>query len=768
VTRSLRQTGVPPDRDPALPANLPPVRMGLLTKLNLLTVGLVLFTVVATTGFYLWQQLRDEEAGLRTQGRTVATMLAELSERGLQADDRAAINAVLDSLPPEGDIAYVAVLDAKRNQIAERRFGDALSAASLPPARLPQGAAAPAIATADVRVEGQRFIDFVAPVRGAPTRVAALEPGAGVDAAARLADAGLPAAGPLGYIRVGMTFERQQAQFRKLLAGGSTLAALLVLLAVASAILLTKRLVSPMRRLVRASSAVGAGKLDVFVPPSSSDELGHLTHAFNQMTQRLAVSQSEVEDYQRTLEEKVAQRTRELEVATAQAMKLAQHDILTGLPNRSLLNQRLKQILAQAQRDGTHVACVFLDFDHFKRINDTLGHEAGDQLLQAVAQRLTHAVRESDTVARLGGDEFVLVLPGLDPAHATFETMTVLARVRDSFLAPFRLSDQVPTLTCSIGVSMYPLDGGDPVTLIKQADTAMYASKGAGRNAYRFFTADMNASVQQRLQIETDMRRGLVGNEFFVVYQPQIDLRSGRTMGVEALARWRDPVRGVVMPADFIPVAEESGMIHTLGSRVLREACRQVNAWHAAGMPLRLSVNLSVQQLQHEGWLAVVEDALSASGLPARYLDLEITESVIITHPERAVETLVKLQQRGISITVDDFGTGYSSLSYLARLPIQSLKIDQRFVRGLEQNKSDETITQAIIALSHSLGLRVIAEGVETPAQFAFLRSMGCEEAQGFLISRPMEETDFADWWALQSREASINGLQHDMWPTTH
>ena len=768
MTRSLRQVAAPSEREPAMPANLPPVRMGLLAKLNLLTVGLVLFTVVATTGFYLWQQLRDEASGLSAQGRTVATMLAELSERGLQADDRAAINAVLDSLPPEGDIAYVAVLDSARNQVAERRFGDSFAALSLPPARLPSGAAAQSIAAADLRLQGQRFIDLVAPVRRSPTAVAAVSPEPGDDAGTHLATAALSGGGPVGYIRVGMTFERQQAQFRKLLVGGTTLAALLVLLAVASAILLTKRLVSPMRRLVRASSAVGAGRLDVHVPPSSSDELGHLTHAFNQMTQRLAISQSEVEDYQRTLEAKVAQRTRELEVATAQAMKLAQHDILTGLPNRSLLNHRLKQIIAQAQRDGTHVACVFLDFDHFKRINDTLGHEAGDQLLQAVAQRLTHAVRETDTVARLGGDEFVLVLPGLDPAHATFETMTVLARVRESFLAPFRLSDQVPTLTCSIGISMYPLDAGDPVTLIKQADTAMYASKGAGRNAYRFFTADMNASVQQRLQLETDMRRGLIGNEFFLVYQPQIDLRSGRTMGVEALVRWRDPVRGVVMPADFIPVAEESGMIHPLGSRVLREACRQVNAWHLAGMPLRLSVNLSVQQLQHEGWLGVVEEALTSSGLPPRYLDLEITESVIISHPERAVDTLVKLQQRGISITVDDFGTGYSSLSYLARLPIQSLKIDQRFVRGLDRNKSDETITQAIIALSHSLGLRVIAEGVETAAQFAFLKSLGCEEAQGYLISHPMEEPDFVIWWALQDREANINGLQHDMWPTAH
>jgi EAL domain-containing protein (putative c-di-GMP-specific phosphodiesterase class I) len=263
------------------------------------------------------------------------------------------------------------------------------------------------------------------------------------------------------------------------------------------------------------------------------------------------------------------------------------------------------------------------------------------------------------------------------------------------------------------------------------------------------------------------MRRGLIGNEFFIVYQPQIDLRTGRAMGVEALVRWRDPERGVILPGEFIAIAEESGMIHALGARVLRDACKQVQQWHCDGMPLRLSVNLSVQQLQHEGWLSVVEEALTFSGLPSQFLDLEITESMIITHPERAVATLVKLQQRGVSITVDDFGTGYSSLSYLARLPIQSLKIDQRFVQGLEQNKSDETITQAIVALSHSLGLRVIAEGVETAAQFTFLKNLGCEEAQGYLISHPMEEVDFVNWWTLQSTESQMNGHQHDMWPAT-
>jgi diguanylate cyclase (GGDEF)-like protein len=755
----LRRHFAPLTADTISPLNLPPVQMGLLTKLNLLTVGLIFLTAIAITGLYVWKEWRGGETELRAQGSTLAVMLAEAAQHGLETGDRANLTAILDSLAVEGDVAYVRVVDANRRTVAARTFVDALSEAALPDLpRVILAANGNGVATTELVMGGRRYLELVTPVRARTTPTA--------PAAGGTPDPDPPAAAnqAIGYLQLGMTTERQSAEFRRTIMGALSIVALLVVLTIGATLLLTRRLVAPMRRLMRAARAVGSGKLDVYVPASSADELGLLTHTFNHMTQRLAESQAEVATYQRTLEDKVAQRTKELEIATAHAYKLAQHDILTGLPNRSLLNQRLKQIIAQAQRDGSNVACLFLDFDHFKRINDTLGHDSGDQLLQAVAQRLTSAVRESDTVARLGGDEFVLILPGLDPAHATFETMTVLARVRESFLAPFRLSDQMPTLTCSIGVSMYPLDASDPVTLIKQADTAMYAAKEAGRNAYRFYTADMNARVQLRLQLETDMRRGLMDDEFFLVYQPQIEMQTGRAVGVEALLRWRDPNRGVIAPSEFIPIAEESGMIQALGARVLRDSCRQVIGWHRQGLMLRLSVNLSVQQLQHDSWLSIVDEALASSGLPAHYLDLEITESVIITHPEKAVATLIKLKQRGVSITVDDFGTGYSSLSYLARLPIQAVKVDQRFVHGLEQNRNDEAITQAIIALSHSLGLRVIAEGVETAGQFEFLKRHGCEEAQGFLISRPLEEPELRNWWRMQEEENRIVGRQTDMW----
>jgi diguanylate cyclase (GGDEF)-like protein len=747
VRQRLRKHLSPLAADTVTTLNLPPVRMGLLTKLNLLTVGLIALTALLITTYYFAQQWRDDRQQIRAQGRVMLAMLADLSAPGLAAGDKAQLDQMLAGIGGEGDIAYVAVLDRARKPVAERRFAAKLADIPLPdvvdgpdPSNASTG---DALSNAIERsIGGTRYLEWVYPVTGAGDRA------------------------PLGYVRLGLSFERQQQIFRSQVLGGLTVIGLLVVIAVIATLLLTRGLVSPMQRLMRAARAVGSGRLDIYVPAKSSDELGLLTHTFNHMTQRLSESQAEVANHQRTLEEKVTQRTKELEVATAHAFKLAQHDILTGLPNRSLLNVRLKQILAQALRDGTQVACLFLDFDHFKRVNDTLGHDAGDQLLQAIAQRLTKAVRESDTVARLGGDEFILVLPSLPAADATFEVMAVISRVRDSFLEAFQLSDQIPTLTCSIGVAIYPVDAPDAVTLIKQADTAMYAAKETGRNAFRFYTADMNARVQRRLQLETDMRRALLADEFFLVYQPQIEMQTGRPRGVEALLRWRDPERGLVPAADFIAIAEESGMIHAIGERVLHDACRQVVLWHRQNMLVRLSVNISVQQLQHENWLSTVQNALLESGLSPHFLDLEITESVIITHAEKVITALTKLKQMGVTITIDDFGTGYSSLSYLARLPIHAVKVDQRFVHGIERNKNDEAITQAIIALSHSLGLRCTAEGVETEAQFNFLRAHGCEEAQGFLFSEPLSEGEFRRWWLAHETSFASAQRQPDLWQT--
>jgi diguanylate cyclase (GGDEF)-like protein len=529
------------------------------------------------------------------------------------------------------------------------------------------------------------------------------------------------------------------------------------------------RITQPLARLDEAAGRLATGE-HVQVRVRGRDELARLANSFNEMTARLAASQASVEEYQHTLEEKVEQRTRELQTATARAYKLAQQDILTGLPNRVLLNQRLQQILALAKREQQQVAVLFLDFDHFKRINDTLGHDTGDQLLQQVAQRLSTTIRESDLVARLGGDEFVLVLTGLNMAQSAHELMLLVERVRATFGSPFSVNGQDLSLTVSIGVSLYPDDGLDAPSLIKQADTAMYAAKEQGRNAYRFFTADMNARIQARLQLENALRRALANNEFYLVYQPQIDMATGLPVGVEALIRWHDPERGEIQPGEFIAVAEESGLIHPIGAWVLETACRQCREWADHDMLLRMSVNVSVRQLEQDTWLEVVRNALDVSRLAPSYLDLEITESVIISNADKAVATLTRLKQMSVTLTMDDFGTGYSSLYYLTRLPLNNIKIDQKFIRGLDHDRNDEAITHAIIALSHGLGMRVIAEGVETPSQYRFLQKQGCEEAQGFYIGKPMTAPQLKVWWEQRMEYAMRLKEEHALsgWMERH
>ncbi len=482
--KRLRRRFGPLATDTISPLNLPPVRWPLLTKLNLLTFLLILVTAAATTGFYLWQRWRVDESELRSQGSTVLAMLAEMSQEGLSNADRVRLEAVLDNLEAGGDFAYVAVLDPARKAILDRRFVDSLRDVALPAIANGTVPAPGTFRSSDVVIQGRRYIDLITRVASAaPDAPAVMAPRGEADPPGDVAGAAPLARVPVGFIRIGMTFERQQAQFRKTLIGALTVVALLVVMAIGATLMLTRRLVAPMRRLMRAARAVGSGKLDVYVPASSADELGLLTHTFNHMTQRLSESQAEVATYQRTLEDKVAQRTKELEIATAHAYKLAQHDILTGLPNRSLLNQRLKQILAQAQRDGTHVACLFLDFDHFKRINDTLGHDSGDQLLQAVAQRLTAAVRESDTVARLGGDEFVLILPGLDPAARDVrddDGIGARARVVPRAVSPVRPDADADLLDRRVDVSARRDRSGEPHQAGRHGDV-----RGEGSRAQR-------------------------------------------------------------------------------------------------------------------------------------------------------------------------------------------------------------------------------------------------------------------------------------------
>jgi diguanylate cyclase (GGDEF)-like protein/PAS domain S-box-containing protein len=435
------------------------------------------------------------------------------------------------------------------------------------------------------------------------------------------------------------------------------------------------------------------------------------------------------------------------DVSTARAMAAqmthsAQHDFLTGLPNRMLLNDRVTQAIVLAPRHSKKVAVLFLDLDGFKHINDSLGHPTGDKLLQSIAKRLVACVRSSDTVSRQGGDEFVVLLSEMEQSEdAAISALRILQAVAEAHT----IDHHDLHVTASIGLSVFPDDGKDAETLIKNADTAMYQAKENGRQSYQFFRPAMTVRAVERQSIEENLRRALERREFTLHYQPKIRLRTGEITGAEALLRWTHPGRGPVSPAQFIPVAEDCGLILPIGQWVLREACKQARAWVDAGLPLgTMAVNISSMEFRDDNFLESVFAILSETGLDPRSLELELTESVLMKRAESAASVLKTLRARGVQIAVDDFGTGYSSLSYLRKFPIDALKIDQSFVRQITSAPDDTTIVTAVISMGRSMKLRVVAEGVETREELAFLQAHQCDEAQGFYFSRPVLPQQFA------------------------
>ncbi|MDD2915131.1 MAG: EAL domain-containing protein [Gallionella sp.] len=419
---------------------------------------------------------------------------------------------------------------------------------------------------------------------------------------------------------------------------------------------------------------------------------------------------------------------------------LAHHDILTGLPNRLLLRDRFDQAAAQADRDHSGVALLFLDLDNFKQVNDTLGHNYGDQLLVRVVERLHGCLREADTISRQGGDEFIVLLPHV-------RDLAVIGGIANSiieaFAEPFEIESYSINTTFSIGASLYPDDGREFDMLLRNADTALYQAKDSGRDTYRFFSEKMNIDAQEQLHLQGQLRNALKNQEFRLHYQPQIDIGSGRIIGAEALVRWQHPELGMIPPGKFIPLAERTGLIVQIGEWVLNEACRQAQLWRANGQPLVMAVNLSALQFKRGNLIETVADALKQSGLPADQLELELTESILLQDVDVAISTLHSLTEMGVKLSIDDFGTGYSSLSYLKRLAVNKLKIDQSFVRDMTGDPDSAAIVKAIIQLGHTLQLTVIAEGVETDTQLAFLRNYGCDEVQGYFYSRPVPAAEF-------------------------
>jgi diguanylate cyclase (GGDEF)-like protein/PAS domain S-box-containing protein len=429
--------------------------------------------------------------------------------------------------------------------------------------------------------------------------------------------------------------------------------------------------------------------------------------------------------------------------AEARISYLATRDPLTELPNRVLFNDRLEQGIVAARRSGQSLALMFIDLDRFKNINDSLGHEVGDLLLKEVAARMQDCIRKGDTLSRLGGDEFVVTLEGLQQAE---DAAQVAAKIIKALARPFEIAGYALNTSCSIGISIFPEDADDDRTLMKNADTAMYHAKEKGRNNYQFFSPEMNVRAVERHSLETALRAALERNEFTLHYQPQVDLRSGKVVGVEALLRWHHPERGMLGPATFIAVAEESGLIEPIGQWVLRTACQRAKAWQEAGYPpLKIAVNISARQLNRpREFSRGLSRILSTTGLDPRYLELEMTESLLLHNADENIAMLRKLGHDGVRIAVDDFGTGYSSLAYLRQLPIDTLKIDRSFVRDLESDPEDAAIIHAIVAMAHSLGLLVTAEGVETRGQLEALARIGCDEYQGYLFSKPLPPVELA------------------------
>jgi len=447
-----------------------------------------------------------------------------------------------------------------------------------------------------------------------------------------------------------------------------------------------------------------------------------------------AVVQLMLARYRRLLEEKERERAAQEERIRHQAY----HDPLTGLPNRASFTEHLEEAMRRAKRAGWPLALLFLDLDLFKRVNDCLGHDAGDRLLRVAAERIRRAVREADMLFRMGGDEFTVLL---EDVRGPEEAAMVATRVLETIAEPLQLQHHEIAVTSSVGIALYPRDDVVGERLVKAADTAMYRAKELGRNRYAFFAREMNERVETQMMVEAALRRALKNEEFVLYFQPRVSAATGRATGAEALLRWKHPEWGLVEPARFVPLLEETGLIVPVGAWVLAEACRAARAWQSAGLPpLRVSVNLSSRQFRSEALCDAVSEALRSSGLAPQLLELELTESLLIDNVEHAMGVMGQLKAIGTVISIDDFGTGYSSLGYLKRFPIDSLKIDRSFVRDIATSPKDAAIVKAISALARSLGIGLIAEGVEEPWQVEFLRGRHCTELQGFFFSRPLPE----------------------------
>lgn len=529
----------------------------------------------------------------------------------------------------------------------------------------------------------------------------------------------------IGWARVGISQEEISTGLMALTRNGVLYTLLAIIVGSLFALLMARGLTHGLQRLVVVADGIREGRRDLRSTTERDDEIGRLGDNLNQMLDALE------------------RREQDLNKALTEVENLATRDPLTRLPNRLLLMDRLNHAILASQREGQTLALLMIDLDHFKNINDSLGHHVGDLLIKQVGVRMSGCVRSSDTLARLGGDEFVVMYSNVEDGGVGH----LAQRITEILRKPYRIEGHELNSSCSVGISIYPDDANDAEALLRNADTAMYHAKEVGRNTYKYFSSYMNQRAKNRLELENELRNALARDQLLVVYQPQVGITDNKVVGAEALLRWRHPTKGIILPADFIPVAEDTGMITDIGAWVLNEACAQQLRWRRQGLPsLRMAVNLSVRQVNRD-LVNVVSQALDKTGLDPACLDLEITESLLMQDVEQSTKILGEVGASGVTISMDDFGTGFSSLSVLKLFPVQTIKIDKSFVRDVVDDQDDAAIVRSVVAMAHSMGLRVIAEGVEIQEQLRYLRKLGCDEYQGYLFSEPVEAAAFAAWF---------------------